>query len=190
MFNNMDNKGFYKAATGIMVANALANCITTEMAAQNRREALKIAQITNFYAHYLSEKQIADKVGHYIFCKNIGAAYDFLNNSLKSEIIHDCQNQKEFTTHLSELIEQRKDKYRPFYDKIERSIPDYLEDLTAEELCSVMSVELMTPEQLKQYHCEKTAEENAKKFAENAGLVFRGIIIIGLVALMIYLSTQ
>lgn len=186
----MDNRNFYKAATGIMVANALAGSIASEMAAQRRQEALRLAQINSFYSHYLSEKQLADKVGRYLFCKNIGAAYEFLNTSLKAEMVHDCQNQKEFTTHLSELIEQRKDKYRPFYDKIEKTMPDFLEDMTAEELCSIMSVKLMTPEQLRQYHREKKAKEDSEKFAENVGLVFRAIVIIGLIVLMIYLSAQ
>ena len=71
-----------------------------------------------------------------MFCRNIGAAYEFLNNSLKAEIIHDCQNQTSVTTHFTDLIEQRKAKYRPFYQKIERSMPDSIENLTADTLAA------------------------------------------------------
>ena len=69
----MDNKNLYNAARGYFTANALAGSVASELAAQNRREAIKLAQITSFYAHYLSEKQISDKIGHYMFCRNIGA---------------------------------------------------------------------------------------------------------------------
>lgn len=186
----MDKKNLYNAARGYFTANALAGSVASELAAQNRREAIKLAQITSFYAHYLSEKQISDKIGHYMFCRNIGAAYEFLNNSLKAEMIHDCQNQKEFKTHLSDLIEQRKVKYLPFYEKIDRAMPDFIKHLTAEELCSIMNVDLMTPEELKQYHFEKKAQEDAEKFSENVGLVFRAILIIGLIVMMICLSAQ
>lgn len=186
----MDNKNLYNAARGYFTANALAGSVASELAAQNRREAMKLAQITSFYAHYLSEKQISDKIGHYMFCRNIGAAYEFLNNSLKAEIIHDCQNQTSFTTHLTDLIDQRKAKYRPFYQKIDRSMPDSIEKLTAEEICSVMSVRLMTPEEVNKYHADKKAKEDAEKFSENVGLVFRAVLIIGLIVLMISLSAQ
>lgn len=186
----MEQRNFYKVATGLMVTNAIAGSVASELAKLRREEAMKIAQISSFYSHYLSEKQLADKVGHYLFCKNIGAAYEFLNNSLKRELIHDCQNQKEFTTHLSQLIEQRKEKYRPFYDKIERAMPEFLENMSAEELCSTMSVNLMTPEQLRQYHTEKKAKESAEQLSEDLGLIFRAVLIIGLVILMICLSAQ
>ena len=187
---NMNNKDLYNAARGYFTANAVAGSIASELAASNRQQAMEIARITSFYAHYLTEKQISDKVGYYLFCKNVGAAYEFLNNSLKAELIHDCQNQKEFKTHLSELIEQRKDKYRPFYYKIERAMPDFIEHLTAEELCSIMNVDLMTQEAVRQYHIEKKEQESAEKLAENLGLAFRVVLITGLVILMIYLSAQ
>lgn len=186
----MNNQELYNAARGYMTANAVFGSVASELAESNRRQAVEIAKITSFYSHYLSEKQIADKIGRYLFCMNVGAAYEFLNNSLKAEIMHDCHNQKEFKAHLSELIEQRREKYRPFYDKIERTMPDFLENLTAEELCSIMSVELMTPEQLNEYHIEKKAQEDAEKISENIGLAFRVILITGLVILMICLSAQ
>ena len=100
------------------------------------------------------------------------------------------EGQKEFKSHLSELIESRKEKYRPFYEKIGIQMPEDLGTMTAEDICFAMSVELMTPEQLKEYHRQKEEKESGEKFAENVGLVFRAIIIIGLIILMIYLSSQ
>lgn len=186
----MSNRNIYNAARGYMVANAIAGGVASELAAENRRQAARLAEASLFNAYYMSEKQLSDRVGHCLFCRNTGAAYDFLNNALRTEIIHDCQNQTSFTTHLANLIEQRKAKYRPFYQKIERSMPDSIEKLTAEEICSVMSVRLMTPEELNKYHADKKAKEDAEKFSENVGLVFRAILIIGLIVMMICLSAQ
>ena len=186
----MNNKDLYNAARGYFTANAVAGSIVSELAASNRQQAMEIARITSFYAHYLTEKQISDKVGYYLFCKNVVAAYEFMNNSLKAELIHDCQNQKEFTTHLSEQIELRKDKYRPFYAKIEMEMPEDLETMTAEEICLMMSVELMTAEQLTAYHRQKEEKESGERLAEEVGMVFRAILLIGMLILMICLSAQ
>ena len=186
----MNNQDLYKAAIGYWAANAVVGSAASKMAELNRQQEAKIAEITSFYSHYQSEEQLAYRIGNYILCNDLVGAYEFLNKSLKNEIIHDCQNQKEFTTHLSELIEQRKGKYRPFYQKIDMSMPSFIEDMSAEGICSIMSVDLMTPAQLKQYHSEKEAQEWADKLVENLGLVFRAVLIIGLVILMICLSSQ
>ena len=69
-------------------------------------------------------------------------------------------------------------------------MPSIIEDMSAEGICSIMSVDLMTPAQLKQYHSEKEAQEWADKLVENLGLAFRAVLIIGLVILMICLSSQ
>ena len=186
----MNNPDLYKAARGYWTANAITGSVASELASLNRQQTAKIAEINRFYSHYLTEKQLGDKIGHYILLGRTNQAYDFLNESLKREIIHDCQNQKEFKIHLSELINQRKEKYRPFYQKINMSIPVAIEEMTAEEICSIMSVDLLTLEQLRTYHNEKEAEERADKVFENLGLAFRAVLIIGLIILMMYLSAQ
>lgn len=186
----MNNSDFYKTARGYWTANAVIGSAASKMADLNSEQGAKIAEITSFYSHYLSKEQLSDRIGHYILCNDLVGAYEFLSRSLKNELIHDCQNQKEFTTHLSELIEQRKEKYRPFYQKIDMTMPNSIDDMTAEDICSIMSVELMTPAKLKQYHSEKEAQEWADKLVENLGLAFRAILIIGLVVLIIYLSSQ
>lgn len=186
----MNNQDFYRSAANYWTANAVIGSAASKMSQLNKEQAAKLSAITRFYAHYLSEKQVADKVGHYILCNDIVGAYEFLNRSLRNEIIHDCQNQKEFKTHLPVLIEERKEKYRPFYQKIEMPMPSVIEDMTAEEICSIMSVNLLTPEQLWKHHKDKVAEEFAEKMLENLGLAFRIVLITGLIVLMIYLSAQ
>lgn len=186
----MDNQEFYKMATSYLTANAIIGSAAAKMAQLNREEAAKAAEMTRFYSHYMSEKQLADKVGIYIMCDDVIGAYEFLNKSLRNEIIHDCQNQKAFKTHLPNLIEERKKKYRSFYQKLDMPMPSVINAMTAEEICSIMSVELLTPEQLKKHYKDKKDAEYSEKIVENLGLVFRAILIIGLLVLMIYLSTQ
>ena len=186
----MSNKDLYGSARRYIAANAVIGSAASKMAELNREQEAKIAEITRFYSHYKSEKELADQIGRFLLLKMTADAYMYLNNSLRSEMVHDCQNQKEFTTHLPELIESRKAKYRPFYEKIGMEMPTDLETMTAEDLCVIMGVDLMTPQQLKEYHRQKEEKESAEKFAENLGLVFRAIIIIGLLIMMIFLSTQ
>ena len=69
-------------------------------------------------------------------------------------------------------------------------MPEDLETMTAEEICLMMSVELMTPEQLMAYHRQKEEKESGERLAEDVGLVFRAILIIGMLILMICLSAQ
>ena len=136
----------------------------------------------------LAESQLADKVRYGLMVHDVDKVYTFLWKSLLNEIIHDARNQKEFKSHLSDLIEQRRVKYRPFFDKIGREMPIELAELKPEEICTVLSVDLTTPEELKKYHEEKEAEERADNMMENIGLAFRAILIIGMLILMLYLS--
>ena len=186
----MDNQDVYRLARNYMVTNAVIGSAASKMAQLNREQAAQIAEIHRFYAHYKSDKEIADQVGRFMLLNRKAEAFAYLNNSLRNEMIYDCQNQKEFTTHLSELIECRKDKYRPFYEKIDMQMPEDLDTMTAEDLCFIMSVELLSPEQLKEYHRQKEEKESGERLAEDVGLVFRAILIIGMLILMIFLSAQ
>ena len=151
----MNNQDMYNSARRYIVANAVIGSAASKMAELNREQTARIAD-----------------------------AYEYLNSSLRNEMIHDCQNQKEFTKHLSQLLESRKDTYRPFYEKIGIEMPEDLETMTAERICSVMGVELMTPQQLEKYHRDKKSYERGEELAENVGLFFRAILIIGLLILI------
>ena len=186
----MNNRDLYNSARGFLAVNAVIGGAASKMADLNRQEAARIAEISRFNSHYLSEKLLADRVGQYILSGNLISAFEFLNASLKREIIHDCQNQKEFKTHLSILIDERRKKYLPFYEKIGMEMPENLAHMTAEQISSIMSVELMSAEDLKEYHSQKEDDEWSKRFAENLGLAFRIILITGLIILMICLSVQ
>ena len=186
----MSNQDLYGAARRYMVANAVIGSAASKMAQLNREQAAKVNEITRFYANYKTDKELADQIGRFVLISRPYEAFTYLNNSLRNEMVHDCQNQKEFTTHLPELIESRKAKYRPYYEKIGMTMPEDLDTMTAEDLCFIMNVELMTPQQLKKYHEDMEAREQGEKLAENIGLFFRAVLIIGMLILMIYLSAQ
>lgn len=180
----MNNLDAHNSAKRYIAANAVIGSAASKMAELNREQAAKIAEITRFYSHYKSEKELADQIGRLLLLGRDAEAYDYLNSSLRNEMIHDCQNQKEFTRHLSLLLEDRKMAYRPFYEKIGMEMPEDLETMTAEHICSVMGVELMTPQQLEKYHRDQLAYEQGEKLAENIGLFFRVVLIIGLLILI------
>ena len=186
----MSSNNFYNGMQRFMVTNAVIGSAASKMADLRREEAVKITKMREFYSYYKSDNELAYQIGIFLQCKMISDAFKYLNDNLRLEMIHDCQNQKEFKEHLSELIETRKAKYRPFYEKIGLHMPEDLEKMTAEQICSFMSVELMSPGQLKKYHDEKEAAEWADKLVENIGLAFRAILIIGLFILIMYLLYQ
>lgn len=186
----MSNQDLINSAKGYFAGQAIANSVASSLAAENQKTREKLEEWKKFYSHYLTQEELADKIGNFILSGKQDLAFEFLNESLKGEIIHDCQNQKEFTSHLTDLIDLRKNKYRPFYAKIGKEMPSMIEGITAQEICSIMSIELMSPEELKEYHRAKDEKEESEKFAENVGLVFRAILIIGLIILMIVLSAQ
>ena len=64
----MNNQDLYKAARGYWIANAVVGSAASKMAQLNREQEAKIAEITSFYSHYQSEKQLADRIGTYIVC--------------------------------------------------------------------------------------------------------------------------
>ena len=184
----MSDRDLYNSFGRYMVANAVLGGAAAELSKINREEAAKLAEARLFNSHYMTESELADKTGYSLMVYGVDETYEFLWKSLLKEIIHDARNQKEFKSHLSDLIEQRRKKYRPFFEKIERDMPIELAELEPEEICTVLSIGLMTPEELKQYHDDKEAEERADNLMENIGIAFRAILIIGMLILMFSLS--
>ena len=171
-----------------VAANAVLGGAAAELSKINREQAAKLAEARLFNSHYMAESELADKTGYILMVYGVDETYEFLWKSLLKEIIHDAKNQKEFKTHLSDLIEQRRKKYRPFFDHVGRDMPIELAELKPEEICTVLNVDLMTPEGLKQYHEGLEAEERVQNLMENLGLAFRAILLLGMLILMFSLS--
>lgn len=181
----IDNKDLINAGTGYLAGRAIVNNAAFELRKYNE----KIEEDLKFFANYLNEAQLSDKIGNCIISNDIDAAYGFLNNSLKHEIVHDCQNKKKFELELADLIDMRRNKYMPFYAKIQREMPDYLKNISAKELCDTMGVELISYNDLVAYHNQKEAEESRKEIKGCLGQFFCFVIIVGIIIISI-LSTM
>lgn len=179
-----DNKDLINAGRGYLATRSIINNVSYELHKYNE----ELEKIRLFYANYLTEEKIAEAVGNYMLSEDSENAFEFLNISLKNEIVHDCLNQKEFRIHLSENINLRRDKYRPFYTRIGHEMPPFLNEMTAEQLCHIMGVKLMSPEELAGYHNKRDKEISDKNFHETLGLIFRAVLIIGMIILAIVLS--
>jgi hypothetical protein len=53
----MSNRNIYNAARGYMVANAIAGGVASELAAENRRQAARLAEASLFNAYYISNSR-------------------------------------------------------------------------------------------------------------------------------------
>ena len=118
---------------------------------------------------------------------NAGAGYvagNAITNSMirnlrkYSEEHYACSRQKEFIKPLSELIEMRRNKYQPFYEKINREMPKQIKEMTAEQICSIVGVNLISGQELADFHKNKEDKENAE-------MIFVAIAIIGIIILCI-----
>lgn len=114
----MSDRDLYNSFGRYMVANAVLGGAAAELSKINREEAAKLAEARLFNSHYMTESELADKTGYSLMVYGVDETYEFLWKSLLKEIIHDARNQKEFKTHLSALIEQRRKKYRPFLNRL------------------------------------------------------------------------
>jgi hypothetical protein len=65
----------------------------------------------------------------------------FLNDCFMDEVIDDAQHQKDRNYSLETILEKRKAKYLPYYERIGKSMPEKLAALTADELCETLGVE-------------------------------------------------
>ena len=171
----MDNKDIINAGAGYVAGNAITNSMI-----QNLRKYSE--EHKEFFANHLTEEQLTESVAKYILANDYDSAFEFLNSHLNNEIVYACSHQKEFIKPLSELIEMRRNKYQPFYAKINREMPKQIKEMTAEQICAIMGVSLVSEQELADYH--KNKEEK-----ENAGIIFRAIVIIGIIILCIAAAT-
>lgn len=167
----MDNKDIINAGTGYLAGSSVVN--STIHSLRRYSEEHK-----EFFDNHLTEEQLTETIAKYVLADDYDSAFEFLNNHINNEIIYACSHQKEFIKPLSELIQMRINKYSPFYEKINREMPQQIKEMTAEKICSIMGVDLMSEKELDDYHRDK---ENK----ENAGQIFWAIIIIGIIILCI-----
>ncbi len=167
----MDNKDIINAGAGYVAGNAITNSMIRNL--RKYSEAHK-----EFFANHLTEEQLTESVAKYLLANDYDSAFEFLNSHLNNEIVYACSRQKEFIKPLSELIEMRRNKYQPFYEKINREMPKQIKEMTAEQICSIMGVNLISRQELADFHKNKENKENAE-------MIFVAIAIIGIIILCI-----
>lgn len=173
----MSNKDIINAAQGYLAGNAIAKGVINDL--KKTRE-----EIQQKLAHYTSEEALSAEVAKFILANNKHGAFEYLNSHFNEEIVDAAQRQNDFIYSLETLLKKRKDKYMPFYTRIGMDMPEQLRNITADQLCEILGVENL---HIIDSVDGKTSPSKPKEGVD-FGLIFRAVIIIGLVVLMIVLS--
>jgi hypothetical protein len=92
-------------------------------------------------AHQMKEEILSKTVAKFLLSDNADSAFEFLNDCFMDEVIADAQHQKDRSYSLDTILEKRKAKYLPYYERIGKAMPEKLAGLTADELCETLGVE-------------------------------------------------
>ena len=126
----MNNRNLF----GFFVANSIAGSMANSLREQRMEMAEQLANIT-------TEEELSVEVEGFLSDDDVEGAYEYLNSRFNMEIIDAAQNQKDYAYSLETLLEMRKEKYLPFYERIGRKMPEYLASITADTLCEMLGVE-------------------------------------------------
>lgn len=130
----MNNQELLNAGAGYVTGNSIAGSIVYNIRQQREELQRKMA-------HTLTEDVLSSEIAKFLLCGNKDGAYEYLNSHFNEEIIDVAQNQTDFIFSLETMLKKKKDKYNPFYEKIDMQMPDNLSKITADELCHLLGVE-------------------------------------------------
>ena len=128
----MNNRNLF----GFFVANSIAGSMANSLQEQRMEMAEQLANIT-------TEEELSVEVERFMSDDNAEGAYEYLNSRFNMEIIDAAQNQKDYVYSLETLLEMRREKYLPFYERIGRKMPEYLAYINADDLCNLLGVKNM-----------------------------------------------
>ena len=128
----MNNRNLF----GFLVANSVAGSMANSLHEQRMEMAEQLANIT-------TEEELSVVVESFMSDDNAEGAYEYLNSRFNMEIIDAAQNQKDYVYSLETLLEMRREKYLPFYERIGRKMPEYLAYINADDLCNLLGVKNM-----------------------------------------------
>lgn len=165
----MDNKDLMNAAAGYAAGNAVARSISNNLQKQ-------IDEMQRKNAQTLTPEVISGEVAKFLLDENISGAYEFLNSHYKEEIIYAAQHQTEYVYSLSKILDMRKEKYLPYYEKISMPMPEKLSTLTAESLCDLLGVENL---HYNEENNAKTAEQIEAE-NDNSGCII-SMVVVGII---------
>ena len=112
----MDDKDLLNAATGYVAGNAIAKNMADNL--RKQREELE-----KRHAHVTSQEVLTTEIAKFLLNGNNDGAFEYLNNCFNTEVIGIAQHQDYYKCSLETMIQRVKDKYQPFYDRIERPMP-------------------------------------------------------------------
>jgi hypothetical protein len=170
----MDEEKLISAASGYVAGNAVSNSILNSLRKDSEEAKRKLA-------HWTSEETISAEIAKFILSDNKQGAFEYLNAHFNEEIVDAAQSQEDYIYSLETIIQKRKDKFLPFYQKIGMDMPEQLKNITADQLCEILGV---TNLHIIDSKDGKTSPSHSSD-GENLGLFFRAILIIGMVILII-----
>lgn len=170
----MDERNLINAASGYVAGNTVSNSIINNLRKYSEEAERKLA-------HWTSEETISAEIAKFILSDNKQGAFEYLNAHFNEEIVDAAQRQKDYIYSLETIIQKRKDKFLPFYQKIGMDMPEQLKNITADQLCEILGV---TNLHIIDSTDGKTSPSHSSD-GENLGLIFRAILIIGMIILII-----
>lgn len=122
-----------KAGTGCVAGNAIANNIAYNL--RKQREELEAK-----YRHITSKELLQEGVAKFILSDKRDEAYEWLNESIQTEFIGYAKQQTDTYKPLRETMDEVRQKYAPFYQKLGKNMPETLVSLTADSLCELLGI--------------------------------------------------
>ena len=175
----MDNRDLINAASGYVAGNAVSNSVIGGLRKYREEAARKLAHIT-------TEEMLSAEIAKFILSDNKQGAFEYLNSHFNEEIVDAAQNQKDYIYSLETIIKKRIDKYMPFYKRIGMDMPEQLKNINADQLCEILGV---TNLHIIDSIDGKSSPSNSNDDID-LGLIFRAILIIGMIILGIILGAS
>lgn len=168
-----------KAVSGYIASNAISKIVINDL----RRNNEEVAHKLKFHP---SEEIISTEIAKFILANEKQKAYEYLNAHFNEEIIDFAQNQGEYIYSLETLIQKSKNKYIPFYQRIETDMPEQLQAVTADRLCEILGV--------KNLHIIDSIDGETSPSKPNdeigCSTIFCAIMLIGMIILMFVLEAS
>lgn len=130
----MNDGEFRSSMRGYIYGRAFSNTLNSNLENLHKELARKNALTT-------SVNVISAEVAKLILSDNKQGAYQYLNTCFMDDIISIAMNQRDFIYSLETMIQRQKDKFSPFYKRIEMEMPEKLQTIKADELCQTLGVE-------------------------------------------------
>lgn len=175
----MNNNDLIRAASRYVAGSAITSGVISELRKCREETERKLA-------HFTTEETLRTDIAKFILLDNKQGAFEYLNAHFNEEIIDAAQNQNDYIYSLETIIQKRKDKYMPSYQKIGIDMPEQFQNITADQLCEILGVENL---HIIDSVDGRTSPSNPN-YDFDLGLFFRIILIIGLIMLMIALSSS